>query len=177
MSHRLVHVATADAFIRIFLTPSNISRPVPSRAILDRCAAWCIEQRLFRPSPSEMAHVMRSAGYQRMKSNGQRFWRGLEWRAEPDPFAALAEPDVLRRLSLPTPSMPLNVYCRLTGTARSTFYAQEARGAAPIAHRRGRRVFVTASNAVTWCAAHGYQVAMLNVVEWVEDRRNAMARR
>ena len=114
---------------------------------------------------------MRSHGFLPFKSNGQRQWRGAKWRVDHDPFIALSEPDVIRRLTNTTPVIPLRVFCELTGVGRSTFYALSARGEAPTSYRRGRRVFITAIDAVEWCAARDRHAAVLCIVGWVEDRR------
>lgn len=113
---------------------------------------------------------MRSNGFQQFKSNGQRVWHGAMWRSEIDPFAALGEPDVLRRLTRANPVLSLRVFCELSRMGRSTFYALKARGEAPISYHRSSRVFITAKDAIEWCAARGRHGAVLGIVDWLEDR-------
>ena len=119
---------------------------------------------------------MRSHGYLTFTSNGQRQWRGAEWRVDADPFIALSEPDIIRRLTNTTPVFPLRVFCELTGVGRNMFYALSARGEAPTSYRRGRRVFITALDAVEWCAARDRHAAVLCIVGWVEDRTALVSR-
>jgi predicted DNA-binding transcriptional regulator AlpA len=169
MNERAVHRAVACVFVRINLQPSTAS-PLPSRDVMDRCLGWCEKQRLFAPSPQELADAMRVAGYVPHKSNGQRLWCGAEWRVDPDPFIALAEPDMLRRLTQQPAAFPLRVFTELAGIGRSTFYALSKRGEAPRSYRRGRRVFIAATDAVTWCAERGKHASVLAIVDRVEDR-------
>jgi predicted DNA-binding transcriptional regulator AlpA len=147
-----------------------------SRDVLNKSAIWCGKQLLFVPSDHEIADAMRMAGHEAHKSNGQRLWRGAKWRVDDDPLVALSEPDIVRRFNKTTPVFPRRVFCELTGVGRSTLYALSARGEAPNSYRRGRRVFITAIDAVGWCAARDRHAAVLCIVGWVEDRRASVSR-
>jgi hypothetical protein len=127
--------------------------------------------KLLTPNPHEVAAAMRSAHYLQHKSNGQRMWRGVMWRAENDPFATLGEPDVLRRIAYRDPIIPRRVFCKLAGVGRSTLYVQKRRGNAPMNYRRGRRVFVPATAAAIWCAQRGRHWALEAIVDWIEAQR------
>jgi predicted DNA-binding transcriptional regulator AlpA len=165
-----LHVAIAEAFVRDVMQPALNSR-LRSRDVLERCATWCKQHRLLSPSPHEIAAAMRPAHYVKHKSNGQRMWRGVVWRRERDPFAALGEPDILRRLMFSDPVIPLPVFCQLAGVGRSTFYVQEQRGDAPVSYRRGRRIFILAIDAAVWCSQRGRHSSLEAIVDWVNSRK------
>ena len=174
-SRGLVYAAIADTFTRQSLEVVH-GQMIFSRDILDRCGAWCRMQRLPCPSRHEIAQAMRSMGFQQHKSNGQRMWLNAAWVTEPDFWMTLGEPDTLRRLTQQPAAIPLRVFCELAGVRRSTFYALSARGEAPTSYRRGRRVFISAIDAVEWCAARDRHAAVLCIVDWVEDRRASVSR-
>ena len=119
---------------------------------------------------------MTDSGYQKGKSNGQRVWHGVTWTPEPNTIDEMTDADVLRRLTQKPVALPLRVFCELASVGRSTFYALSARGEAPASFRRGRRVFIQAIDAVTWCAERGRHHSVLAIVDRVEDRRESIDR-
>ena len=176
MANRHIQLATAFSFVRLFLRTGRFDDTISSAEIAAKCDAWCAVRRLYRPSFRELNQALRHDGYIRHKSNGQRMWRGAVWNDEPDALIELLDTDGLRRLTQTAMVIPLRVFCELTGVGRSTFYALSARGEAPTSYRRGRRVFITALDAVEWCAARDRHAAVLCIVCWVEDRRASVSR-
>jgi hypothetical protein len=168
-----VYVAIARAFIRQNLYPLAGSR-ISAADLLARRGEWCECQRLFRPPAEAVAYAMRLEGYTSLKTRGRHVWCGAQWRGEIDPFIAISEPDVLRRLGSANPVIPLRTFMRLVRLPRSTFYKQRSMGRAPPCRRLGSRVFITAEDAVKWCVATARHGPMLAVFDWIEDRRSSV---
>ena len=174
MINRHIELAIARSFVNLFLRIGSPDQTLSSSSIAQQCAAWCSTRRLCRPSFVELTTAMTDSGYQKGKSNGQRVWHGVTWTPEPYTIDEMTDADVLRRLTQQPVAIPLRAFCELAGIGRSTFYMICARGEGPPTYSRGRRVFITAIDAVTWCAERGKHASVLAIAERVEDRRQAV---
>ena len=170
MISRHIELAVARSFVNLFLCNGSSDQMLSSRSIAQQCAAWRLARRLYQPSFSDLTAAMTDSGYQKGKSNGQRVWHGVAWTPEPNTIEEMTDADVLRRLTQQPVALPLRVFCELARVGRSTFYVMSARGDAPPSYRKGRRVFIGAVDAVTWCAERGMHGAVLAIVDRAEDQ-------
>lgn len=166
-----MNLAVATAFAKETIErATGDARPIRTRAVYETCVEWCREHGLPVPSTADLAKAIREAGGVAAKTNGQRVWRGIQWRREFDvlDFIPIANRDALKRLSRVEPHVPLDVFCELARIARSTFYDMQRRGTAPRIVKRNGRCLISALDALEWCRLNGRNVAILALADWLE---------